>query len=102
MGAGLQSVTSNLQDDIAGASRPSGRLVLASLAGWIVLAILLPLSALTLNAFHLGKLPLGFWLTAQGVLIGLVVLVAAYAWRAGGTGTREGGAAGGKNGRNQG
>jgi cation/acetate symporter len=76
--------------DIAGASRPSGRLLLASLLIWAILALALPLSALTLNVFHFGGLPLGFWVAAQGAIIGLVALVAIYAWRAGGTPVREG------------
>jgi putative solute:sodium symporter small subunit len=76
--------------DIAGASRPSGRLLLASLLLWLILAVALPLSALTLNLFHFGGFPLGFWVSAQGAIIGLVALVAFYAWRAGGTSAREG------------
>ncbi|HEY8129131.1 MAG TPA: sodium/substrate symporter small subunit, partial [Hyphomicrobium sp.] len=76
--------------DIAGASRPSGRLLLASLLIWAILAVALPLSALTLNVFHFGGFPLGFWVAAQGASIGLVALVAIYAWRAGGTPVREG------------
>ncbi len=76
--------------DIAGASRPSGRLLLASLFIWLILAVALPLSALTLNVFHFGGFPLGFWIAAQGAIIGLVALVSIYAWRAGGTSSREG------------
>ncbi|HET6388920.1 sodium:solute symporter family transporter [Hyphomicrobium sp.] len=76
--------------DIAGASRPSGRLLLASLLIWLILAIALPLSALTLNFVRIGGFPLGFWIAAQGAIIGLVALVAFYAWRAGGVPVREG------------
>ncbi len=76
--------------DIAGASRPSGRLLLVSLLVWAILALALPLSALTLNVFHFGSYPLGFWIAAQGAIIGLVALVAIYAWRAGGDPAREG------------
>ena len=76
--------------DIAGASRPSGRLLLASLLIWLILSIALPLSALTLNVFRVGGFPLGFWIAAQGAIIGLVALVAFYAWRAGGVPVREG------------
>ncbi len=65
-------------------------MTLASLAVWLILALALPLSALTLNIFHFGGFPLGFWIAAQGALIGLVVLVGAYAWRAGGTAEAEG------------
>lgn len=76
--------------DIAGASRPSGRLLLASLVIWLILAVVLPLSALTLNFFQFNGTRLGFWIAAQGAIIGLVALVAFYAWRAGGTPGREG------------
>lgn len=76
--------------NIAGASRPSGRLLLASLALWLILAVALPLCALTLNLFHFAGFPLGFWIAAQGVIIGLVALVGLYAWRAGGTSARDG------------
>jgi putative solute:sodium symporter small subunit len=76
--------------DITGASRPSRRLIFASLAIWLILALALPLSALTLNGIHLGSTPLGFWVAAQGALIGLVLLAVWYAWRAGGTKTGEG------------
>ncbi len=76
--------------DIAGASRPSGRLLLASLLLWLILAVALPLSALTLNVVRFAGFPLGFWIAAQGAIIGLVALVAFYAWRAGGTSAREG------------
>jgi cation/acetate symporter len=78
------------QGDIAGASRPSGRLTLASLVVWLILALALPLSALTLNFIHVGGFPLGFWIAAQGALIGLAVLALVYAWRAGGAATGEG------------
>ncbi|HVZ05918.1 sodium:solute symporter family transporter [Hyphomicrobium sp.] len=76
--------------DISGASRPSPRLILLALAVWLVLAIALPLSALTLNFFRLGGLPLGFWITAQGVFVVLAALAFAYAWRAGGEVSGEG------------
>ena len=62
----------------AGLNKPAGRtsglgLGLALLA-WLVLALALPLAALTLNAFKLGSFPLGFWVAAQGSLIALAVL----------------------------
>lgn len=76
--------------DIAGASRPSGRLLVASLLIWLILAVALPLLALTLNVFHFGGFPLGFWVAAQGAIIGLVALVSFFAWRAGGTSPGEG------------
>lgn len=78
------------QGDIDGASRPSRRLMLASLAIWLVLALALPLSALTLNALHFAGFPFGFWIAAQGALIGLALLAIFYAWRAGGQATGEG------------
>ncbi|AGK60002.1 solute symporter protein [Hyphomicrobium denitrificans 1NES1] len=77
------------QGDIADASRPSRRLILASVAIWLVVALALPLSALTLNFFRLGGSPLGFWIAAQGALIALVVLAFVYAWRAGGRAPAE-------------
>lgn len=77
------------QGDIADASRPSRRLILASVAIWLVVALALPLSALTLNFFRLGGSPLGFWITAQGALIALVILAFIYAWRAGGQAAAE-------------
>ncbi|RUP00109.1 sodium/substrate symporter small subunit [Hyphomicrobium sp.] len=76
--------------DIAGASRPSGRLLLGSLLIWLILVVALPLSALTLNFFQVGGIRLGFWIAAQGAIVGLVALVAFYAWRAGGTSSNEG------------
>jgi putative solute:sodium symporter small subunit len=76
--------------DITGASRPSRRLIFASLAIWLILALALPLSALTLNVVRLAGTPLGFWVAAQGALIGLVLLAVWYAWRAGGAKTGEG------------
>jgi cation/acetate symporter len=76
--------------NIEGASRPSGRLLLTSLLLWLILAVALPLGALTLNVFHFAGFPLGFWVTAQGAIIGLVALVAFYAWRAGGASAPEG------------
>lgn len=34
-----------------------------------------------LNRFHLGKLPLGFWIAQQGSIYVFVVLIFVYAWR---------------------
>lgn len=45
-----------------------------ALVAWLVLALALPLAALTLNAFKLGSFPLGFWVAAQGSLLGLAAL----------------------------
>ncbi|HEY8195238.1 MAG TPA: sodium/substrate symporter small subunit [Hyphomicrobium sp.] len=78
------------QGDITGASRPSRRLMLASVAVWLILALALPLAALTLNLFRVGGAPLGFWITAQGAIVGLAALALGYAWRAGGAATEEG------------
>jgi len=77
------------QGDITDASRPSRSLIFASVAIWLVVALALPLSALTLNFFRLGGSPLGFWIAAQGALIALVILAFFYAWRAGGEAPRE-------------
>jgi cation/acetate symporter len=79
-----------VHSSITGASRPSGRLILACLAIWALLALALPLSALTLNAFRVGEFPLGFWVAAQGSLLGLAGLGLLYAWRAGGAAPSEG------------
>ena len=69
---------------IHGASRPSRRLTIASLILWTLLALALPLSALTLNVFRPSGLPLGYWVAAQGALLGLVALTFLFARRAGG------------------
>ena len=76
--------------EIAGASRPTRRLTLVSVAVWLLLALALPLAALTLNAVRIAGFPLGFWVAAQGSLIALVVLAWVFAWRAGGERVREG------------
>jgi len=78
------------QGDITGASRPSRRLIAGCVTVWLVIALALPLSALTLNFFRVGGAPLGFWITAQGALIGLVALAFLYAWRVRGTAVTEG------------
>lgn len=78
------------QGDISGASRPSRRLILASVAIWLVLVLALPLLALTFNLFRVGGAPLGYWITAQGAALGLIALVAVYARLAGGTKDGEG------------
>lgn len=77
------------QGDITGASRPSRRLVLASVALWLIVAVALPLSALQLNFFRPGGMPLGFWVTAQGAIVALVALAFGFAWRAGGDASGE-------------
>lgn len=78
--------------EIAGASRPTRRLTLVSIAVWLLLALALPLVALTLNAVRIAGFPLGFWVAAQGSLIGLAALGWVFAWRAGGERVREGAA----------
>ncbi len=78
--------------EIAGASRPTRRLTLVSVAVWLLLALALPLGALTLNAVRIAGFPLGFWVAAQGSLIGLATLAWVFAWRAGGERAREGAA----------
>ena len=54
--------------------RPAGLALGFALVAWLILALALPLAALTLNAFKIGSFPLGFWVAAQGSLIGLTVL----------------------------
>ncbi len=75
--------------EIAGASRPTRRLTQVSVAVWLLLALLLPLFALTLNAVRIAGFPLGFWVAAQGSLIGLVALAWVFTRYAGGEQTRE-------------
>lgn len=76
--------------DVQGASRPSRRLILLSLAAWLVLALGLPLAALTLNAVKFAGFPLGFWTTSVFVLIALAALAMVFAARAGGDSGGEG------------
>ena len=70
--------------EVQGASRPSRRLTLTALALWAVAALVLPLSALTLNAVRVAGLPLGYWYASQGALIALATLALIFAARAGG------------------
>ena len=70
--------------EIQGASRPTRRLILVAVVVWVVLVFALPLAALTFNAVKLAGFPLGFWITAQGVLLGLAALGLVFASRAGG------------------
>ncbi len=70
--------------EVQGASRPSRRLMLTALALWAVLVLVLPLSALTLNAIKVAGLPLGYWFASQGALIALAALTLVFAARAGG------------------
>ncbi|HMN36806.1 MAG TPA: DUF4212 domain-containing protein [Hyphomicrobium sp.] len=77
-------------DEVAGASRPTRRLTLVSLAAWALVALALPLAALTLNAVKVAGFPLGFWYTAQGALMALVLIAWVFTWRAAGERSREG------------
>ncbi len=76
--------------EIAGASRPTRRLTQVSIAVWLLLAFLLPLVALTLNAVRIAGFPVGFWVAAQGSLIGLAALAWGFTRYAGGDQGREG------------
>jgi cation/acetate symporter len=76
--------------DVQGASRPSRRLIIVSLLAWLVLALGLPLAALTLNAFKVAGFPLGFWTTAVFVLVALAMLAMVFGSRAGGNRGGEG------------
>lgn len=75
---------------VEGASRPSRRLLYATLAVWALIALAAPLLALMLDFFSLGPFPLGFWVTAQGALIALPALAYFFARRAGGASSGEG------------
>lgn len=76
--------------DVAGASRPTRRLIVLSAVLWAVLALAVPLAALTLNALQVAGFPLGFWFAAQGSLMGLAALTILFTWKAGGDHGREG------------
>jgi cation/acetate symporter len=75
---------------LQGACRPSRRLLLSSLILWGVLAFVLPLAALTLNAFKIAGFPLGFLTTAVLVLVLLAAVGTLFALRAGGDDRGEG------------
>ena len=76
--------------DVEGASRPSRRLLGLSLMTWALLALGLPLTALTLNAVKIAGFPLGFWTTAVFVLVALAALAMFFVIRAGGDARSEG------------
>nr|HPG89363.1 DUF4212 domain-containing protein [Hyphomicrobium sp.] len=76
--------------DVQGASRPSRRLVAISLAAWLVLALGLPLTALTLNAVKVAGFPLGFWTTSVFALVALAALALLFAVRARGDASGDG------------
>ncbi len=56
------------------------RLTAAALMGVTGLAIGLPLAAGPANLVHIEEMPLGYYLAAQGALVGLVIL--AFVWAA--------------------
>lgn len=76
--------------EVQGASRPSWRLLMSCLVAWVVLAIGLPLTGLTLNAFKVAGFPLGFLTTAVFVLVGLAALATIFSVRALGDDRGEG------------
>jgi putative solute:sodium symporter small subunit len=78
------------EGEVAGASRPTRRLTILSLIVWAIVALALPLAALTLNAVQVAGFPLGFWFTAQGALMALAGLGWLFTRRAGGERGREG------------
>jgi cation/acetate symporter len=78
------------EHDVQGASRPSRRLILMSIFTWVVLVLVLPLLALTLNFVKLAGFPLGFWTTAVFVPVALVALAMTFAARARGDKAGEG------------
>lgn len=76
--------------EITGSSRPLRGLTLVCLGIWAVLALGLPLTALTLNAVQIAGFPLGFWFAAQGALAALALLAWLFVVRAGGARQKEG------------
>lgn len=75
--------------EVAGAARPSRRLTVLTLLAWGIIALVLPLTALTLNAVQIAGFPLGFWFAAQGALVGLAGLAWLFVFKAGGVHGRE-------------
>jgi len=55
--------------------RRTRRLALVSVVAWIVLTLLLPLAAQQLEAIAVLGIPLGYYLGAQGALLGLAMLL---------------------------
>ncbi len=78
------------QTAVEDARRRSRGLLLAAVAIWTLLAVVLPLGALTLNALPFAGYPLGFWIAAQGAPIGLAAVALVYSWRARASRGREG------------
>jgi putative solute:sodium symporter small subunit len=56
------------------------RVTVVLLAVWLVVTLALPWFATDLNQFHIGRFPLGFWLTSQGAVGIYVVLIVVYIW----------------------
>ncbi len=50
------------------------------LAAWLVVTLALPWFATELNFYHIGRFPLGFWLSSQGAVGIYVVLIVVYIW----------------------
>ncbi|MDP1590842.1 MAG: hypothetical protein Q8M07_24015, partial [Prosthecobacter sp.] len=76
--------------DVQGASRPSRLLLGFSVVTWLLLALGLPLAALTLNAVKVAGFPLGFWTTSVFVLVALAALALLFVARARGESGGEG------------
>jgi putative solute:sodium symporter small subunit len=60
--------------------RSMRRITVALLLCWLGVTLALPWFALELDAFRLGRFPLGFWLTSQGAVGIYVVLIVVYIW----------------------
>jgi putative solute:sodium symporter small subunit len=56
------------------------RFTLVMLACWLAVSLAVPWFATELNAWRLGRFPLGFWLGAQGALLIFVLLIVVYVW----------------------
>ena len=70
--------------DAAAYWRANLRLVAGCLVVWFVVSFGCGILFVeTLNRFHLGGYPLGFWFAQQGSIYTFVVLIFFYAWRIG-------------------
>ena len=56
------------------------RVTLVLLGCWLVVSLGVPWFATELNAWRLGRFPLGFWLGSQGALLISVLLIVVYVW----------------------
>ncbi|WP_290647664.1 DUF4212 domain-containing protein [Aquisalimonas sp.] len=62
--------------------RANLKIIGGCLAVWAVVSFLLSIVlGPTLNAFHLGGYPLGFWLAQQGSIYVFLIIIFFYAWR---------------------